>query len=137
VAAAQAAGRRYRLTAREQELFELLLRGLDRQAIGKALEISGATIKWHLHNVYEKLGVDGSEAALRKALFLDDPRWLRTPHEHRDALERLLGRAEKVVRAAKMSNRHPLDRAVAQLEGELADVRRVAGVVTGDDDRPQ
>src|SRR5690606_34870740 len=79
VAAAQAAGRRYRLTAREQELFELLLRGLDRQAIATTLEISGATIKWHLHNVYEKLGVDGSEAALRKALFLDDPRWLRAP----------------------------------------------------------
>lgn len=135
--AAAAAAQRHRMTAREQQMLEVLLRGLDRQQMAEALQVSRATIKWHLHNVYVKLGVQDSEAALRKALFLDDPRWLCAPLRHRNALERILDACEQVLRAGK-SDRRPrlLDGALVRLEEELAAVRRDACLDELDDERP-
>lgn len=135
--AAAAAARRYRMTQREQQMLEALLRGLDRQQIAETLKVTRATIKWHLHNIYAKLGVQDGEAALRKALFLDDPRWLCAPLRHRDALERIVEVAEQVLRAAK-SDRRPrlLEGALVRLEEELAAVRRDAGLEPPADDDP-
>jgi DNA-binding NarL/FixJ family response regulator len=46
------------LTPREIEIVEMMAEGLRNRAIGERLGISEGTVKVHLHNVYEKLGVD-------------------------------------------------------------------------------
>jgi DNA-binding NarL/FixJ family response regulator len=47
------------LTPREIELVKMVAQGLRNRAIAERLAISEGTVKIHLHNVYEKLGVDG------------------------------------------------------------------------------
>ena len=49
-----------RLTPREREISELILRGFTNQQIRKKLFISHATLKTHINRVYRKLG--GSQA---------------------------------------------------------------------------
>jgi ATP/maltotriose-dependent transcriptional regulator MalT len=56
------------LTAREIELLRLLHAGLSNQKLADALLLSVPTIKWHLHNVYEKLGVGSRGAAVAAAV---------------------------------------------------------------------
>ncbi|QIB65519.1 helix-turn-helix transcriptional regulator [Kineobactrum salinum] len=55
------------LTAREQDVLELLGKGLSAKGIGRGLNISPTTAKWHLKNVYGKLGASSREDALAKA----------------------------------------------------------------------
>ena len=47
------------LTPREIEIVKMMAEGLRNRAIGDRLGISEGTVKVHLHNVYEKLKVDG------------------------------------------------------------------------------
>ncbi|MEO8071098.1 MAG: response regulator transcription factor [Acidobacteriota bacterium] len=47
------------LTPREIEIVGLIAQGLRNREIGERLFISEGTVKIHLHNIYEKLGVDG------------------------------------------------------------------------------
>jgi DNA-binding NarL/FixJ family response regulator len=47
------------LTRRELEIVQMVALGLRNRAIAERLSISEGTVKVHLHNVYEKLGVDG------------------------------------------------------------------------------
>jgi DNA-binding NarL/FixJ family response regulator len=47
------------LTPREIELVKMVAQGLRNRAIAERLQISEGTVKIHLHNVYEKLGVNG------------------------------------------------------------------------------
>jgi two-component system nitrate/nitrite response regulator NarL len=47
------------LTPRELEIVRLAAKGLRNREIGEHLAISEGTVKIHLHNVYEKLGVAG------------------------------------------------------------------------------
>ena len=47
------------LTPRETEIVRMVSQGLRNKAIGDRLSISEGTVKVHLHNIYEKLGVDG------------------------------------------------------------------------------
>jgi DNA-binding NarL/FixJ family response regulator len=47
------------LTPREIEIVRMVSQGLRNKAIGERLSISEGTVKVHLHNIYEKLGVDG------------------------------------------------------------------------------
>ena len=47
------------LTPREIDILRMLSKGLRNRAIAKRLSIAEGTVKVHLHNVYEKLGVDG------------------------------------------------------------------------------
>jgi DNA-binding NarL/FixJ family response regulator len=47
------------LTAREIEIVRMVAAGLRNRAIGEKLFISEGTVKVHLHNIYEKLGVNG------------------------------------------------------------------------------
>ena len=47
------------LTPREIEIVRMMAEGLRNRAIGERLGISEGTVKVHLHNVYEKLGLDG------------------------------------------------------------------------------
>jgi DNA-binding NarL/FixJ family response regulator len=45
------------ITPREREILRLLARGLSNVAIGQRLYISAATVKFHVSNVMQKLGV--------------------------------------------------------------------------------
>ncbi len=47
------------LTPRELEIVSMVARGLRNRNIAEQLQISEGTVKIHLHNIYEKLGVDG------------------------------------------------------------------------------
>jgi two-component system, NarL family, nitrate/nitrite response regulator NarL len=47
------------LTPREIELVKMVAQGLRNRAIAERLAISEGTVKIHLHNVYDKLGIDG------------------------------------------------------------------------------
>lgn len=55
------------LTPREQDLARMVARGLRNREIADTLCISEGTVKVHLHNIYEKLGVKGRVALLRYA----------------------------------------------------------------------
>jgi DNA-binding NarL/FixJ family response regulator len=47
------------LTPRELEIVRMVAQGLRNKVIATRLSISEGTVKVHLHNIYEKFGVDG------------------------------------------------------------------------------
>jgi DNA-binding NarL/FixJ family response regulator len=55
----EAAVREVALTGREVEIVRMVAEGLRNRAIADRLAITEGTVKVHLHNIYEKLGVDG------------------------------------------------------------------------------
>ena len=56
------------LTARETEVLRLLAEGRTAARIGDELHLSEATVKTHLNNLYEKLGVSDRAAAVATAM---------------------------------------------------------------------
>jgi DNA-binding NarL/FixJ family response regulator len=71
-AVAKAAG----LTERELTIVKAVARGLSNQAIGKELWVTEQTVKFHLTNIYKKLGVANRTEAARWAFakgFADEP----------------------------------------------------------------
>jgi len=60
------------LTARERELLGALANGWTNLQIAARFGISGNTVKYHLKNLYDKLGVNNRAMAV--ALFLSTPR---------------------------------------------------------------
>lgn len=61
---------RARLTERERDIVALVLEGRLNSEISSELEISRATVKWHMHNIFTKTGAATREALLREALQL-------------------------------------------------------------------
>lgn len=55
------------LTPREMEILELLGTGLSVKGAARELVISPGTVKWHVKNIYYKLGASSREDALLKA----------------------------------------------------------------------
>jgi two-component system response regulator DevR len=55
------------LTAREREILTAVARGLSNKAIGEEFWVTEQTVKFHLSNVYRKLGVPSRTAAVRYA----------------------------------------------------------------------
>ena len=53
------------LTARERDVLELVVDGLDVAGIAEALVISRGTVKAHLHRIYKKVGVSGRTELMR------------------------------------------------------------------------
>ena len=47
------------LTPRELEIVRMVARGLRNRAIAEQLFISEGTVKIHLHNIYQKIEIDG------------------------------------------------------------------------------
>ena len=47
------------LTPRETEIVRMVAQGLRNKVIAERLSISEGTVKVHLHNIYEKFGIDG------------------------------------------------------------------------------
>jgi ATP/maltotriose-dependent transcriptional regulator MalT len=58
------------LTERERDILDRVLQGSSNREISEALEISKATVKWHMHNIFTKTGSRTREALLRDALQL-------------------------------------------------------------------
>jgi two-component system nitrate/nitrite response regulator NarL len=56
------------LSAREREILGLLAQGASAPDIARQLYLSPATVKTHLHNVYEKLGVSERAAAVAEGM---------------------------------------------------------------------
>jgi two-component system nitrate/nitrite response regulator NarL len=56
------------LSPREHEILELLATGASTPAIAARLYLSAATVKTHLHHLYEKLGVSDRAAAVAEGL---------------------------------------------------------------------
>ena len=54
----------YGLTARELEVLVLLAEGLTNQQSAERLSISQSTLKYHMNNIYQKLGVQTRSEAL-------------------------------------------------------------------------
>jgi DNA-binding CsgD family transcriptional regulator len=57
-----------RLTAREREVLRALARGARTSEIAEQLDIAERTVKAHLANIYQKLGVESRTAAVAVAL---------------------------------------------------------------------
>ena len=56
------------MSPRELQILERLANGASSPAMGRELNISTATVKTHLRNVYEKLGVSDRAAAVAEAM---------------------------------------------------------------------
>lgn len=52
------------LTIREREIFELLIKNNDTDEIAQKLGISSKTVRNHISNVIQKLGVKGRSQAI-------------------------------------------------------------------------
>jgi LuxR family transcriptional regulator of spore coat protein len=52
------------LTIREREIFELLIKNYDTDEIAERLGISSKTVRNHISNVIQKLGVKGRSQAI-------------------------------------------------------------------------
>lgn len=73
----QARNRMANLTRREQQVLNLLARGLSNKLIGEELAISPRTVEIHRANLYNKLGARGSADAIRIAIDGNSPiHWL-------------------------------------------------------------
>ena len=59
--------RRARLTPSEQRVLEALARGLSNKAIAEELWLTQQTVKFHLTNIYRRLGVTNRTEAVRHA----------------------------------------------------------------------
>jgi LuxR family maltose regulon positive regulatory protein len=55
------------LTSRELEVLVLLAQGLSNQQISTRAQISLTTVKWHVKNIFAKLGVSTRVGALVRA----------------------------------------------------------------------
>ena len=60
------------LTRREKEVFELLVEGLSTKEIALTLNISEKTVRNHISNVMQKLGVKGRANAVIELLKLKE-----------------------------------------------------------------
>lgn len=60
------------LTPREKEIFNLLIENYNTKTIAKRLEISEKTVRNHISNVMQKLGVNGRASAVVELIKLKE-----------------------------------------------------------------
>jgi two-component system, NarL family, response regulator LiaR len=56
------------LTEREREVLKFLVEGLNNNEIAERLVVSLGTVKFHISNIFQKLGVDNRVAAVKLAM---------------------------------------------------------------------
>jgi DNA-binding CsgD family transcriptional regulator len=59
------------LTAREQEVLSWVARGKTNTEIARMLQVAPSTVRKHLENVYEKMGVHNRTGAVARLLGLN------------------------------------------------------------------
>lgn len=69
------------LTRREREVLDLIGQGLSNKEIGNHLCLSVATVKHHVHNIFEKLGLNRRADAMRR---VRDAPWLAATRHFAD-----------------------------------------------------
>lgn len=69
--AAAASHRSDALSEREREVLTLVAQGLSNEETATSLELATETVKWHLKNIYGKLGVSSRTSAVHRARQLD------------------------------------------------------------------
>ncbi|MDP2727096.1 MAG: helix-turn-helix transcriptional regulator [Dehalococcoidia bacterium] len=78
------------LTARERQVLGLVSEGKGNHEIGQCLGISYRTVKIHIANIFEKLGVNRRMQAV--AILLSEPHYPETRASYRnEAYQELLG----------------------------------------------
>lgn len=60
------------LTSREKQIFELLINKYDTEQIALKLEISSKTVRNHISNVIQKLGVKGRSQAILELIKMNE-----------------------------------------------------------------
>lgn len=60
------------LTLREREVFDLLVKNYDTEEIATKLKISSKTVRNHISNVIQKLGVKGRSQAILELIKMDE-----------------------------------------------------------------
>lgn len=60
------------LTNREQQIFELLVKNYDTETIAGELNISSKTVRNHISNVIQKLGVKGRSQAILELIKMNE-----------------------------------------------------------------
>lgn len=56
------------LTKREAEIMELVSHGMTDEAVGLKIFLSSWTVKWHLKNVYERMGIEPAKGLNQRVL---------------------------------------------------------------------
>lgn len=105
----------HKLTEREQDLLECVLSGKTNEEIGRTLEISRATVKWHMHNIFAKTNTGNRESLLRLALQLGGGREPRI--EPSSSRPELSSRPEVTTPALRATTHWaPADEVTARIE---------------------
>ncbi len=60
------------LTCREREIFELLVKNYDTDTIASMFDISSKTVRNHISNVIQKLGVKGRSQAILELIRMQE-----------------------------------------------------------------
>ncbi len=60
------------LTTRERQIFELLIKNYDTEQIAKMLSINSKTVRNHISNVIQKLGVKGRSQAILELIKMQE-----------------------------------------------------------------
>jgi LuxR family transcriptional regulator of spore coat protein len=60
------------LTLREREVFDLLVKNYDTEEIAIKLKISSKTVRNHISNVIQKLGVKGRSQAILELIKMNE-----------------------------------------------------------------
>jgi LuxR family transcriptional regulator of spore coat protein len=60
------------LTLREREVFDLLVKNYDTEEIATKLKISSKTVRNHISNVIQKLGVKGRSQAILELIKMNE-----------------------------------------------------------------
>ena len=60
------------LTPRERQIFELLVKQYDTETIALKLNISSKTVRNHISNVIQKLGVKGRSQAILELIKMEE-----------------------------------------------------------------
>lgn len=63
----------YELTARQQEVFRMLVRGRNAQYVADKFFISNSTAKAHIHNIYRKLDIHSQQELINLVENAEDP----------------------------------------------------------------
>jgi DNA-binding NarL/FixJ family response regulator len=64
-----------RLTSRQREVTAAVLRGWDNKLIGKELTLAETTVKRHLQDIFDRLGVDSRASLIARAAELQRGEW--------------------------------------------------------------